>query len=118
MAKPPVVDNSPLEPNEVTRAKGMAANTLAGLAQSMADRSELPEAISMQSRAVALHEEVARANEGEHHAHALREALWKLIDLQDKAGRQQDASESLEKWLRAGGDAVAAKTRRDELDVS
>ena len=51
MAKPPVVDNSPLEPNEVTRAKGMAANTLAGLAQSMADRSELPEAISMQSRA-------------------------------------------------------------------
>lgn len=96
---------------EFGRAQELAAATLAELADRMAERGKLEEAVSMQRRAVAMSVDAHGKNGADDDGQCnrpVREALWRLAELQEQAGRSAEAEASVARWKRAGGDATVA----------
>ena len=105
----------------VHRAQLLAAKSLTDLAETMAASAKLDEAITMQTRAVAVREvardalaaagvPAARAGSATD-AQALRDALWRLMELQELAHDRAAAADSAARWQDAGGDAAVAAER-------
>jgi hypothetical protein len=57
----------------------------------------------------------APSEEAATEAAQLRDALWRLVELQEQAGLFKQAAESVERWASAGGEPAAAQERLERL---
>ena len=51
-------------------------------------------------------------------AQPMRDALWRLAELEEQAGRTTEAKESVERWRRAGGDGRVANEQIARLEAT
>ena len=110
----------------VVRAKLSAAQSLADMASSLYASGNLVEAVSMHARSVDMRAAARDKLAGSSteyagaavDAQALRDALWRLREWQEQAGRPGDAAETLMRWEAASGSGGTPTTPADSADES